>query len=305
MRPTLRQLQYLVALAETGKFADAARRMNVSQPSLSTQLADMEAELGAQLVERGRYGAILTPAGEETVRKAREILSRVDALKSKASADGEAGLSGRLRLGVIPSIGPYLLPRVTRRLHEMYPDFRLSVLEEKAIDLDGKLRDGRLDTIISVAEDHPNSESFRLLVEELWICVAPDHELAGSNKPVKLSDLKGHSLLSLGHGHNLNSAIRSVARMSGAFVNQEYEGTSLDAIRQMAAMGAGAAVLPSLYAIVEARRDEALVVRQIAHPLARREIALIWRDTSPMGERMGDLAAILKDAASALVGQRA
>lgn len=301
MRPTLKQLQYLVALAETGKFADAARSMNVSQPSLSTQLADMEIELGVRLVERGRHGAIMTPTGEATVRKAREILSRVEELKSTASSENEPGLSGRLRLGVIPSIGPYLLPSVTRKLHGMYPDFRISVLEEKATDLDVKLRDGRLDTIISVAEDHPNVESTRLLVEDLWICVAPDHALAHSNAPVALSDLEGYSLLSLGHGHNLNSAIRAVARMSGAFVNQEYEGTSLDAIRQMAAMGAGAAVLPSLYALVEARRDEALVVRQINHPLARREVALIWRDTTPMGERMHELAEILEDVAKTLI----
>ncbi len=301
MRPTLRQLQYLVALAEAGKFAEAARMVNVSQPSLSTQLADMEMELGTQLVERGRHGAILTPSGNEVVRKARDILSRVEALKTSADKFSKKGLSGRLRLGVIPSIGPYLLPRVTRRLHEMYPDFRISVLEEKAIELDGKLKDGRLDTIISVAEDHPNVESIRLLIEDLWICVAPDHELAGSEHPVTLADLKGHSLLSLGHGHNLNAAIRSVARLSGAYVNQEYEGTSLDAIRQMAAMGAGAAVLPSLYALVEARRDDALVVRQISHPMARREIALLWRDTSAIGEKMEDLAEVLKDAAEALV----
>ena len=300
MRPTLKQLQYLVAIAETGKFADAARLMNVSQPSLSTQLADMEFELDTVLIERGRHGAKLTPIGEETVRRARLILAGVEELKAHATA-GVGGFSGRLRLGVIPTVGPYLLPSVTSKLHGMYPDFRLSVQEERTIDLDQRLREGQLDTLISTAEDHGNTQSIPLFTEDLWICVPPDHSFAQGTGPIKPEALKGLSLLSLGQGHNLNMTIRDVARVSGAFVNHEYEGTSLDAIRQMAAMGAGVAVLPSLYALVEARRDQALTVRKIDHETARREISLVWRDTSPMGEQMGELAEILREVAAGLI----
>ena len=300
MRPTLKQLQYLVAIAETSKFADAARLMNVSQPSLSTQLADMEFELDTVLIERGRHGAKLTPIGEETVRRARLILASVEELKAHATA-GVGGFSGRLRLGVIPTVGPYLLPSVTSKLHGMYPDFRLSVQEERTIDLDQRLREGQLDTLISTAEDHGNTQSIPLFTEDLWVCVPPDHSFAQGTGPVKPEALKGLSLLSLGQGHNLNMTIRDVARVSGAFVNHEYEGTSLDAIRQMAAMGAGVAVLPSLYALVEARRDQALTVRKIDHETARREISLVWRDTSPMGEQMGELAEILREVAAELI----
>ena len=300
MRPTLKQLQYLVAIAETGKFADAARLMNVSQPSLSTQLADMEFELDTVLIERGRHGAKLTPIGEETVRRARLILASVEELKAHATA-GVGGFSGRLRLGVIPTVGPYLLPSVTSKLHGMYPDFRISVQEERTIDLDQRLREGQLDTLISTAEDHGNTQSIPLFTEDLWVCVPPDHSFAQGTGPVKPEALKGLSLLSLGQGHNLNMTIRDVARVSGAFVNHEYEGTSLDAIRQMAAMGAGVAVLPSLYALVEARRDQALTVRKIDHETARREISLVWRDTSPMGEQMGELAEILREVAAELI----
>ena len=300
MRPTLKQLQYLVAIAETGKFADAARLMNVSQPSLSTQLADMEFELDTVLIERGRHGAKLTPIGEETVRRARLILASVEELKAHATA-GVGGFSGRLRLGVIPTVGPYLLPSVTSKLHGMYPDFRISVQEERTIDLDQRLREGQLDTLISTAEDHGNTQSIPLFTEDLWICVPPDHSFAQGTGPIKPEALKGLSLLSLGQGHNLNMTIRDVARVSGAFVNHEYEGTSLDAIRQMAAMGAGVAVLPSLYALVEARRDQALTVRKIDHETARREISLVWRDTSPMGEQMGELAEILREVAAELI----
>lgn len=300
MRPTLKQLQYLVAIAETGKFADAARLMNVSQPSLSTQLADMEFELDTTLIERGRHGATLTPIGEETVQRARLILASVEELKAHASA-GVTGFSGRLRLGVIPTVGPYLLPSVTSKLHVLYPEFRISVQEERTIDLDQRLREGQVDTLISTAEDHENTESIALFTEDLWICVAPDHPLANQNGPIKPAALKGQSLLSLGQGHNLNMTIREVARLSGAFVSHEYEGTSLDAIRQMAAMGAGVAVLPSLYALVEARRDQALSVRRIDHAVARREISLVWRDTSPLRDQMSELAEILREVARDLI----
>ena len=300
MRPTLKQLQYLVAIAETGKFADAARQMNVSQPSLSTQVADMEVELGVILVERGRHGAVLTPLGEETVRRARMILRSVEELKSHAGAS-DKGFTGRLRLGVIPSVGPYLLPSVTSRLHRLYPDFRISVLEEKTVDLDQSLREGQLDVIISTTEDHGNTRHIELFSEDLWICVAEDHKLASGTGPLSPKELEGLSLLSLGYGHNLNVAIRDVARISNAFVSHEYEGTSLDAIRQMAAMGAGVAILPSLYALVEARRDRALVVRRIAHPTARRRISLIWRDTSPLEPLMVEFGAVLTEVAASLV----
>ena len=300
MRPTLKQLQYLVAVAETGKFNEAARRMNVSQPSLSTQIADMEIELSANLVERGRHGAILTPVGEDIVRRSRDILRAVEELKS-ATNKGNAILTNRIRLGVIPSVGPYLLPIATKTLHKQYPDLRMNVFEGRTLDIDRMLRDGRLDTIISTAEDHPDSEATPLFHEQLWICVPIDSPLAYDKGEVKISDLKGMPLLSLGHGHHLNLAIHELAKLSGAYVSSEYEGTSLDAIRQMAAMGAGIAILPSLYALVEASRDTALVVRRIAHKKAERQISLIWRDTSPIKQSFQQIAEVLKQSADALI----
>lgn len=296
MRPTLKQLQYLIAVAETGKFNDAARRMNVSQPSLSTQIADMEIELNAKLVERGRHGAILTPDGENVVRQARHIIRAVEELKA-TTAQKQGILTSRVKLGVIPSVGPYLLPSATKVLHEKYPDLRMSVIEARTLDIDKHLRDGRLDTIISTAEDHPECESMPLFKEHLWICVPTDSHLASGKEEIKLSDLKGMPLLSLGHGHHLNLAIHDLAKQSGAYVSTEYEGTSLDAIRQMAAMGAGIAILPSLYALVEASRDSALVVKRIDHKKAERHISLIWRDTSPVKDSLHHLAEVLKGAA--------
>lgn len=281
MRPTLRQLQYIVAVAETGRFADAARRLNVSQPSLSAQIADAEATLGVTLIERAPSGAVLTPKGEEFVTRARLILSQMDDLKASMTRPGGT-LTGRLRLGVKPSIGPYLLPLAVKRLHLAYPEFRLSVREARTIDLEQGLREGALDIVISTPEDHPGMACRTLFAETLYICAAPDDALAGTMRPVAVADLAGRELITVGFGHRLNLIVQNLADAAGAHVSAEFEGTSLDAARQMAAMGAGVAILPSLYALTEARRDPDLVIRPIDHALARRDIALIWRPGSPL-----------------------
>ena len=300
MRPTLRQMQYLIAVADTGKFGDAARAVNVSQPSLSAQIAEMEASLGVQLIERSRRGAMLTGAGEELVRRARKILREVEDLKAVARF-GRRELSGRLRLGVLPTVGPYLLPLATRDLHTRFPDLRLSVREERTVDLDEHLQKGEFDTIISSPIDHENVHHEPLFSERLYVCAPAEDPLTRGEGPVRLKDLKGRALLTLGQGHRLNAIIREVAAASGAEVSSEYEGTSLDAIRLMAEMGAGVAILPSLYALSEARLDRGLNARLIDHPLARREISLIWRDTSPLEVSLKELAAPLRSAAAKLL----
>lgn len=302
MRPTLRQMQYLIAIADTGKFGDAARLVNVSQPSLSAQVAEMEASLGVQLIERSRRGAMLTLAGEELVRRARNILREVEDLKAVARF-GRTELSGRLRLGVLPTIGPYLLPLAARDLHDRFPDLRLSIREERTIDLDEHLQAGDFDTIISCPIDHENVHHEPLFSERLYICAPAEDPLSQAEGPVALRELEGHALLTLGQGHRLDTIVRDLATASGAEVSAEYEGTSLDAIRLMAQMGAGIAILPSLYALSEARRDRGLNARLIDHPLARREISLVWRDTSPLSVSLQALAAPLRRAADKALRQ--
>lgn len=302
MRPTLRQMQYLVAIAETGKFGEAAKAVNVSQPSLSAQVAEMEDALGVILVERSRQGAMLTRAGEEFVRRARNILRDVEDLKAVARF-GRTELSGRLRLGILPTVGPYLLPHAVRDLHARFPALRLSVREERTIDLDEHLQAGDFDTIISTPEDHQNIGHEPLFTENLYICAPPEDPLSEGNGPVSLKELKGRSLLTLGQGHRLNMIIQQIADASGAEVSSEYEGTSLDAIRLMAEMGAGVAILPSLYTLSEARRDRTLNARPIAGDLARRPVSLIWRDTSPLSDSLRTLAAQLAKAASNILAR--
>ncbi|MFN7055935.1 hydrogen peroxide-inducible genes activator [Hyphomonas sp.] len=302
MRPTLRQMQYIVAIADTGKFGDAAKVVNVSQPSLSAQVAEMEAALGVTLIERSRQGAMLTRAGEEFVRRARIILKEVEDLKAVAKF-GRQDLTGRLRLGILPTVGPYLLPHAVRDLHARFPTLRLSVREERTVDLDEHLQNGDFDTIISTPDDHQNIGHQPLFTESLYICAAPEDPLSQEKGPVALIDLKGRSLLTLGQGHRLNSIIQQIADASGAEISSEYEGTSLDAIRLMAEMGAGVAILPSLYALSEARRDRSLYARPIAHELAQRLVSLIWRDTSPLAASLKTLAEPLAKAAAGILAQ--
>jgi LysR family hydrogen peroxide-inducible transcriptional activator len=300
MRPTLRQLQYIVAVADSGRFRDAALQLGVSQPSLSEQISDAEAQLGVTLIERARTGAVLTPAGVEVVRRARIVLTQVEDLKTVARQVA-GGIAGRYRLGTLPTIGPYLLPSAVRELHQLYPDLRLGVREERTIDLDEKLNDGRLDMIISTAEDHLNSESMQLFDEQLYVCTASDDPIGGGDGPLKISALKGREVLSLGYGHRLSTVVQKLAEAAGAHVSTEYEGTSLDAIRQMAGMGAGIAIVPSLYALMEASKDPYQIVRPIDHPLARRQISLVWRAGSPLEQNIQKLGLVFRDVAADLL----
>jgi len=302
MKPTFRQLQYLVAIAEAGTFSGAARLTHVSQPSLSNQVTDMEAVLGVKLIERGRGGAPLTPVGNELVARARIILRDMESFKTLAREAGES-FAGKIRLGTLPSVGPYLLPLALRRLHKKYPELRVFVREERTLDLQEDLSAGKLDLIISTPEDHPEMKAFPLFEENLYVAFAPDDPLAGEggDGAVKLKALKGRQLLSLGYGHKLAIVVQRLADISGATVSAEYEGTSLDAIRQMAAMGGMVAVLPSLYAYSEAREDPGIIVRQIAHASARRDISLLWRPTSPLSVKFEAIGEALRKASNDLL----
>lgn len=296
MKPSLRQLEYLVAIADTGKFSEAAERMNVSQPSLSSQVAEAEAQLGVAVFERGRRGAIATPLGEQIIARSRYILRQVEDLKSLASHGGE-GLYGRLRLGVLPTIGPYLLPRCTKPLHSSFPDLRLSIRDEPTTDLVQLLEGGLLDAVVSTAEEHASAEREVLFTESLWIAVEPDSELAGTLDPVRIGQLKDQPFLTLGLGHRLTGIVSELAYKAGAYISTDYQGTSLDAIRHMAALGAGVAILPELYVKCEARKDSNLVFRRIEDDGAFRTVSLVWREGSPLRSGLLSIADIMRRAA--------
>lgn len=298
MRPTLRQLEYIVAVARLGRFGLAAAALNVSQPSLSAQIAEVEADLGTRLFLRDRAGVRPTAAGAEVIRRAQKILREVEDLR--ASVTHGLPFGGRLRLGVLPSIGPYLLPGAIASIHRAQPGLRVAVREENTQLLEQGLRAGRFDLIVSTPEDHPNTRQVHLFGERLWIAVARDDPLAASEAPVRREALQRRVFLTLDRGHRLSRIVHALASGCDGIVSDDYEGTSLDSLRLMAASGAGIAVLPELYAREQAalRRDVAL--RLLLVEGASRDIALI----QPIGgEEVGaDLVQTALRAAVAALG---
>ncbi|MHA3979034.1 LysR substrate-binding domain-containing protein [Halovulum sp. GXIMD14794] len=297
MRPTLRQLEYVVTVQRLGRFGLAAEVLNVSQPSLSAQVAAIEEELGIRLFDRSRSGVQITAKGEEFVRRAQRILADVQDLRSAMTT--ALPFAGRLRLGVLPSIGPYLLPQAVRRIHKQQPDLRVIVREENTLDLEDGLKTGRFDAIISTPEDHPNSFQRRLFNERLSVAVATDDPLAARDA-IGAEDLTGRRLLTLDNGHRLSRIVYALAAASGGVVSDEYEGTSLDSILLMAATGAGVAVIPELFASRQARYREEVVVRELLMEDAHRDIALLFRREGAPGEGHRLLTQTLRDVAGQL-----
>lgn len=289
MRPTLRQIEYFVAVADKRAFGAAAEALSVSQPGLSKQIATMEDQLGAPLFERTSRRVTLTPLGRSLLDRGRRILLEVG--EFQALARGSIGLFGdRLSIGVLPSVGAYFMPIASRRLHCLYPDLRLVVEEGATVALLDLLREGQLDTVIATPTRDPAFEGVPLFSETLWICAASDDPLSNGVGPISLEELADRPLLSLGPDFTLTNIVERLAERAGTFVSQDYRGASLDAVRQMAVMGAGVAVLPSLYALAEAVRDPDFVVRRIDHPEAVHEIVLHWRRGSPVREDFKRLA---------------
>ena len=295
MRPTLRQMEYVVTVHQIGNFGLAADVLHVSQPSLSNQIATVEAELGVRLFERGRSGVTTTSQGLEFVSRARRILSEVEALNAAMTSNLPFG--GRLRLGVLPSIGPYLLPQVVRSLHQSQPDLRVAVREENTLGLDEGIRNGRFDAIISTPEDHPNTQQHFLFTERLWAAVSHDHPLAATTQ-ITSDHLNGQRLLTLDTGHRLARIVYGIAGQNGGIVSNDYEGTSLDSILLMAATGAGVAVLPDLFARRQAVHREEVKVIPLSVPDADRAISLMLPERATAGESTDLLMKSLKLAAT-------
>lgn len=297
MRPTFRQLEYIVTVHQLGGFGLAAETLHVSQPSLSSQIAAVEADLGVQLFKRGRNGAQTTAKGLEFVHRARRIISEVESLRSVMATDLPFG--GRLRLGALPSIGPYLLPQVMQSLHRDEPDLRVIVREENTLNLDEGIRNGRFDAIISTPEDHPNTRQYPLFTEPLWVCASPDHAIASMDE-VTAANLTGQRLLTLDTGHRLARIVYGLAGLSGGIVSDDYEGTSLDSILLMAATGAGIAVLPDLFARRQAVHRKEVVVRPLVMPDANRGISLMFPDNRTFDDSRERLVGVMREAAKAL-----
>ena len=291
---TLRQLQYAEAVADVRSFRRAAERCHVSQPSLSAQVIQLEDHLGVRLFERGTGRVLLTAAGEAVLARVRRLLVEADDLADSARQLGNP-LSGTLRLGVIPTVSPYLLPDVVPAIRERHPELSAVWVEDKTENLVASLREGRLDGALLALEAQVGEVEKEVVAHDPFVLAAPPgHPLAASFAPATPQELRGAGFLLLDDGHCFRE--QALAYCATARARElDFRATSLATLSQMVAGGAGVTLLPRLALPVENRRSE-LVVRRLASPVPDRTIALVWRPRSPLGPALRQLAATLRDA---------
>lgn len=288
--PTLQQLRYAVSVADEQHFGRAAAACFVSQPALSAQIRELEVKLRVQLFERSARGVLVTPIGEEVVERARRILRDVDELCEAAAGAGNA-LDGPLRLGVIPTVAPYLLPSVLHRLADAHPELELYLREDRTDSLVAQLLAGELDLLLlALPLDRPGVAELPLYDERFRLAMPHDHRLAARRR-CNISDLAGERLVLLEDGHCLRDQALAVCSTAGAAGGAEVQGTSLPTVVQMVGAGLGVTLLPEMTVEREARPVRNVVVRDL-HPAPTRTIGLAWRASSARSDayrRLGDV----------------
>lgn len=288
---TLRQLEYVVAVADHRSFRRAAEACAVTQPALSAQIAQLEVTLGVQLFERDRRKVLVTAAGAEIVARARATLAGAAALAEVARTAAQP-LSGTLRLGVIPTIAPYLLPVVLPAVRVAYPQLRLILREEQTARVLAQLDDGRLDAGV-LALPVPGDLAAIQLYREHFLLAAPlAHELARRAR-VREDDLAGEDVLLLEDGHCLRDQALAVCSHAGSHEVAELRATSLSTLVQMVASGQGVTLLPEMSAAVLAGRGTGVASAKLA-PAPGRDVGLVWRMSSARGRELGLLAEVIR-----------
>jgi len=275
----LKDLKYLVALADTGHFGKAAERTFVSQPTLSAQLKKLEEYLGVKLVERQPKNVQLTEVGKQVVVRARRMLDEGDEIIALARSNTDPFV-GKLKLGFIPTIGPYLLPRVMSKLRKALPRLGLMLYEYQTEPLLKRLRDGEIDVaVLALPAANDGMETRTLYQEAFTVALPADHALAAKST-VKLSDLKGHTLLLLEDGHCLRDQALEVCSRIDVREVEDFRATSLETLRQMVIAGLGITLLPELAAEAPFNSQRGLTIRQIAKPTPSRTVGAVWRKSS-------------------------
>ncbi len=288
---TLRQLQYVVSVAEELSFRKAAERCHVSQPSLSTQIAQVESVLGVPLFERGHRKILITLAGRDIVERARQLLVDADDLMEAGRRQSDP-LTGTLRIGVIPTIAPYLLPSAAPALRAEFPRLTLAWREDKTDVLIESLHGGALDAaLVALEAEIGDVEQATVARDPFVLAVRPGHALARGAAPVEASELRDQHVLLLDEGHCFREQALEVCSTARAREG-EFRATSLTTLVQMVAGGAGITLLPALAVATEAARAR-LRVRPMASTKAYRTVALVWRRRSPLGPTLRAVAQVL------------
>ena len=301
-RPSVRQLECIVAVADTLHFGRAAKRCAVTQPALSAQVQLLEDLLGVQVFERSRRRVIVTPVGAGVVAQARLALEKIDDVADVARAAGRP-LVGELRLGVIPTIAPYLLPRVLPAVRRAWPELELVLREDQTARLVERLLEGKLDLLLLALPVEEARLEEAALYREPFVLVTPEgHPLAGGRtRRVAETDLERAEVLLLEEGHCLRAQALSVCDRAGARETGRIQATSLPTLVQMVANGLGVSLLPQLALDLEVRGPSRLAVRRFREPPPGRTVGLAWRPESVRSEEFHLLAELLRQRARALL----
>lgn len=294
--PTLRQLQYLKLLAEHGSFSRAAEAAHVTQPTLSAGVQELEKILGAPVVDRARSGVILTAIGEETVRRASDVLARSEDLVQAARSAGQP-LTGRFRLGVIPTVAPFLLPKALPILRERFPKLSLYLREDLTHRLIAALKGGALDAaLIALPYDTGGLETAHVSDDELMAALPQDHPLCGFPR-VAPERLEEEDLILLEDGHCLREHSLAVCGMEPPKLSEEgFAATSLHTLVQMVGSGLGVSLVPAMAVEAGLARGVPISVLQIEAEAPTREIVIAWRKGSSRGTEGRMLAEALGEA---------
>jgi LysR family transcriptional regulator, hydrogen peroxide-inducible genes activator len=276
----LKDLKYLVALADTGHFGKAAERTFVSQPTLSAQLKKLEEYLGVKLVERRPKNVQLTEVGRQIVVRARRMLDESDEIIALARSNTDP-FAGKLKVALIPTIGPYLLPRVMQRLRKAVPQLGLMLYEYQTEPLLKRLRDGEIDLgIMALLPALQDGLESRALYDEAFTVALPNHHPLAARLHIKLQDLKGETLLLLEDGHCLRDQALEVCSRVGVREAEDFRATSLETLRQMVVAGLGVTLLPELAVETPFGSQRGLTIRQFAKPAPTRTVGAVWRKSS-------------------------
>lgn len=287
--PSARQLSYLIALVETGHFGRAAKKCHVTQSTLSAGLKELEAILGVTLIERTRRQVVVTPLGRMIAARGREAIRYLEDLVDLARA-GRGELSGPLNLGIIPTIAPYVLPRLVSETEHLFPKLKLFVREEQTAPTLARLRKGELDlALIALPYDTEGLEAVEIGAEDMVVCMPADHPLA-ARETVRESDLADVPLLLLEGGHCLRDHALAACRLSDRTLKEVFQSTSLPTLVSMVSGGLGLTLLPRMAVARELAGRTDLVVRPFEKHHPMRTIALCWRTAAAQGENYARLA---------------
>jgi LysR family transcriptional regulator, hydrogen peroxide-inducible genes activator len=276
----LKDLKYLVALADTGHFGRAAERTFVSQPTLSAQLKKLEEYLGVKLVERHPKNVRLTDVGKQIVARARLMLHEGDEIVALARHNTDP-LAGKLKAALIPTIGPYLLPRVMQKLRKALPNLGLMLYEHQTEELLRRLKDGELDLgIIALPAAEQEGLESRELYQEAFTVALPNGHALAQRSTIKVADLKGQTLLLLEDGHCLRDQALEVCSRVDVREAEDFRATSLETLRHMVVAGLGVTLMPELAVESPFGSQRGLTIRQFAKPAPTRTVGAVWRKSS-------------------------